>query len=121
MLHSPKIYSNNMFYLDTVPSPVSNIETVTDQTNPESVTLTWNVTGRRDKFFISYSPNESDSPVEVTDLNYTFTDLIPGTTYTFTFVSVGPDGSNSTEVTKEVTLCELGESLFLIFFRSSVS
>ena len=101
-----------MFYLDIVPSPVSNIEALTDQTNPESVTLTWNVTGGRDKFLISYSPDEPALHIEVTDLNYTFTDLTPGTTYTFTFVTVGSDGTNSTEATKEVTLCELGEFVF---------
>ena len=110
-----------MFSLDIVPSPVSNIGAVTDQTNPESVTLTWNVTGRRDKFLISYNPMEPDSSVEVTDLNYTITDLIPGTTYTFTLVTVGSDGTNSTEVTKEVALCELGETLHLIYSRSFLS
>ena len=98
-----------MFYLGTVPSPVSNIDAITDQTNPDSVTLTWNVTGRRDKFLISYSPDEPASHIEVTDLNYTFTDLIPGTTFTFTFVTVGSDGNQSTEATKEVALCELSE------------
>ena len=104
-----------MFSLEIVSSPLSKIEAITDQTNPESDTLTWDVTAGRDKFLTSYSPAESDSPDEVTDLNYTFNDSIPGTTNTFSFVTVGSDGNQSTGATKEVAWCELGESLFLTF------
>ena len=103
-------------YHEIAPSPVSYIEDVTHQTNPESDTLTWNVTGRSDKFLISYSPTEPNSPVEVTDLNYTFTDLTPGTTHNITFVTVGSDSNQSIEATKEV-MCELQESLCLTFFQ----
>ena len=110
-----------MFYFGTVASRVSNIEAVTDENNPESVILTWIVTGRRDKFLISYSPDESASSVEVTDLNYTFTDLTPGTTYNFTFVTVGSDGTQSAEATKEVALCEFLQSLCLLYSRSLLS
>ena len=121
MLQPLKIYSNNLFSLDIVPSLVSNIEDIPDQTNPESVTLGSNVTEGRDKFNISYSPAESDSPEEVTDLHYTFNDSTPGTTNIFNLATAGSDGNQSTGATKEVALCELGESLCLIFSRVSMS
>ena len=88
---------------------MTSINGNTDNTNPDTVTLTWGINGGHEKFQISYSPNPPDPPEETNDTQFTFTDLTPGETYNFTIIAINSVGNESEEAFEVVNMCKFTE------------